>query len=95
MVMTLFLKVVVSSGSLPWPSSHITDLFHAATAVLNSWNSVSCFENLVVLVHHLGVQRLVHTFSDFASASDCSMLRNCGCPFHASLQRAICVRIST
>ena len=34
----------------------------AATDVLNSWNSVSCLKVSYVLVHHLGVQRLVHTF---------------------------------
>ena len=34
----------------------------AATAVLNSWKSVSCLKSPAVLVHHLGVQRLVHTF---------------------------------
>ena len=34
----------------------------AGTAVLNSWNSVSCLKSSVVLVHHLGLRRLVHTF---------------------------------
>ena len=34
----------------------------AATAVLNSWNPLSCLKIFVVLVHHLCVQRLVHAF---------------------------------
>ena len=34
----------------------------AATPALNSLNSVSCLKSPVVLIHHLGVQRLVHNF---------------------------------
>ena len=48
------------------------------------------FESLVVVVHHLGFQRLVHTFLilTLLLLVDSSILRNCGCPFHASLQLA-------
>ena len=73
----------------------------AATAVLNSWTSVSCLKISLFPVHHLGVQRLVHTFLilTLLLLFDCSILlncgRNCGCLFRASLQRALCVRIST
>ena len=64
LIMTLSLMVVVSS----WVTS--STIFAccscrsalAFAAVLNSWNSVSCLESLVVLVHHVGVQRWVHTF---------------------------------
>ena len=48
------------------------------------------FESLVVLVHHLGVQRLVHTFliRTLLLLLILQFLRNYGCPFHASLQLA-------
>ena len=65
----------------------------AATAVLNSWKLSVVFENLVVPVHHLGVQRLVYTLLILTLLL--LLNRNCGCPFHASLKRALCVRIST
>ena len=49
----------------PWVTSLTTlaccGSTSAATAVLNSWKRSVVFENLVVLVHHLGVQRLVYT----------------------------------
>ena len=51
--MTFFLMVVVSSGSPPWPCCNGCPKFVELSVV---------FDNLVVLVHHLGVQRLVHTF---------------------------------
>ena len=57
LMVTLFLMVVVSPG----PSSHVADL--PLPHML-----VSCF---VVLVHHLGVQRVVHTFlMHFSVVSD-------------------------
>ena len=34
------------------------------------------------------LSRIRGTHTNFASASDSSILRNCGCPFHASLQLA-------
>ena len=93
LMMTLFLMVVVNSWvtSLAILACCSCRSAPAAAAVLNSWNSVSCLKSLVVLVHHLGVQRQVQYFSDtdFASAFDSSILRNCGCPFHASLQLAL------
>ena len=45
--------VVVSSGSPPWPCCNGCPKFVELSVV---------FDNPVVLVHHLGVQRLVHTF---------------------------------
>ena len=60
-MMTLFLMVVVSSGSPPWPPFACCGSTPAATAVLNSWKLSVVSENLVALVHHLGVQRLVYT----------------------------------
>ena len=50
------------------------------------------FESLVVLVHHLGVEHQVHIFLLILTLLllfDSSILRNCGCPFHASLQLAL------
>ena len=48
------------------------------------------FEGFVVLVLHLGVQRLVHTFLTLTLLLlfDSSILRNHGCPVYTSLRLA-------
>ena len=57
LMMTLFLMVVASSLAILACCRSAP----AATTVLNAWNSVSCLKSPVVLVHHLGILRLVHT----------------------------------
>ena len=94
-MMTLFLMVVVNSGSPPWPHSRVADLLLLQRLSLNSWKLSVVFENLVVPVHHLVVQRLVYSLLILILLLLLTFLRNCGCPFQASLQRALCVRIST
>ena len=93
LMMTLSLMVVVNS----WVTS--STIFAccscrsalAVAAVLNSWNSVSCLEKSRCSRPSSWRSALGPYFSDtdFASAFDSSILRNCGCPFHASLQLAL------
>ena len=76
----------------------------AATAVLNSWNSVSCSTKSRCSRPSSWRSASGPYFSDtvFASAFDSSILRNYGCPFHAcisstclahTLQRSVCLML--
>ena len=62
----------------------------AATAVLNSWNSVSCLKVSLFssIILAFSVWSVLFLIRPSLLPFDSSILWSCGCPFHASLQLA-------